>query len=216
MQHPTCTNYNHENAPPDPKQTNYYKGWKTKKQTKIIKVHYIIFIFYFLQKHLQHRLQKKMGGWGFLSGCSLYSTMIITARGRRKREIKSLELRNHVLKKERQKKRNTRSSLKVPPPIPVYASRGSDSICLLNSPPGKLYMESHTGSKYKLTLLSQAWVSFSCWRTEPSPSPRCRRQRPGSGAQAPAVLGEASPWPSPLRAAGWQPLGRGQELEERW
>lgn len=66
MQHPAHTNYNHENAPPDPKQTNYYKGWKTKKTKKIIKVHYIviIFIFYFLQKHLQHRLQKKKSGVG--------------------------------------------------------------------------------------------------------------------------------------------------------
>lgn len=66
MQHPAHTNYNHENASLDPKQTNY-KGWKTKRnktkpKQKIIKVHYIIiiiFIFYFLQKHLQHRLQKK-------------------------------------------------------------------------------------------------------------------------------------------------------------
>lgn len=123
-----------------------------------------------------------------MSVCSLYSTMIITARGRRKREIKSLELRNHVLKKERQKKRKTRSSMRVPPPIPVYASGGSDSICLLHSPPGTLHMESHAGPKYKLTPLSKAWVSFPCWWT----SPCCRRRHPPLRHPSP---GGAQPWP---------------------
>ena len=64
MQHPAHTNYYHENAPPGPQTNKLLQRMENKKdQTKIIKVHYIIIIFnlYFLQKHLQHRLQKKRG-----------------------------------------------------------------------------------------------------------------------------------------------------------
>lgn len=70
MQHPIHTNYNHENAPP-PDPNKLQRMENKKNQTKIIKVHYIIiiFIFYFLQKHLQHRLQKKKWGWGCLFVC---------------------------------------------------------------------------------------------------------------------------------------------------
>lgn len=95
-------------------------------------------------------------------------------------------------KKKRQKKRKNRSSLRVPPPIPVHASKGSDSICLLHSPPGKLHMESHTGPKYKLPRLTKAWVSFPYWWTDSSLSPHCRRQHPPLWHLSP---GCALPWP---------------------
>lgn len=72
--------------------------------------------------------------------------------------------------------------MRVPPPTPVYASGGSDSLCSLHSPPGKLHMEGDNGPKYKLAPLAKAWVSFPCWCTE---SP-LRRAAEGSTPCAPA------------------------------
>lgn len=78
--------------------------------------------------------------------------------------------------------------MRVPPPIPVHASRGSDSICLLHSPPGKLHMESHTGPKYKLPpSLRLGFPSLAGGLTPPF-RPIAEGSTPCSGTSALAVL----------------------------
>lgn len=120
-------------------------------------------------------------------------------------------------KKKRQTKRKNRSSVRVPPPIPVHASRGSDSICLLHSPPGKLHMEIHTGPKYKLPpSLRLGFPSLAGGLTPPF-RPIAEGSTPCSGTSALAVLcpgpsARSSPCPPPPPAAEPQPLGRGQRV----